>query len=100
LKQGDELLLMYASANRDPLHFDSAEAYDVTRTRNQHLAFGLGTHFCLGASVARMEIRILFEELLRRLPDFRLAGGTPPEYVPSVFTRGPGAVHIEFTPEG
>ena len=100
LKEGDELLLMYASANRDPEHFDAPDTYDVARKRNQHLAFGLGTHFCLGASVARMELRIFFEELLRRLPDFRLAAGDAPAYVPSVFTRGPGAVHIEFTPEG
>lgn len=98
IREGDELLLMYPSANRDPAHFDEPDRYDVTRTRNQHLAFGFGTHFCVGASVARMELRILFEELMKRIPDMRLAPGPRPEFVPSAFARGPREVRVEFTP--
>jgi len=98
IEEGDELLLMYASANRDPEQFDDPERYDVTRAKNQHVAFGWGTHFCLGASVARLELRIMFEELMKRIPDMRLADGFVPRMVPSVFTRGPEAVRVEFTP--
>ena len=98
IREGDELLLMYSSANCDPEQFSQPERYDVRRQRNQHLAFGFGTHFCLGASIARLELRVMFEELLRRIPDMRLAPGAPPAMVPSCFTRGPDAVHVEFTP--
>jgi cholest-4-en-3-one 26-monooxygenase len=98
IKEGDELLLMYASANRDPDQFDDPDRYDVTRTKNQHLSFGWGTHFCLGASVARLELRIMFEELMKRIPDMRLKAGFTPRMVPSVFTRGPETVEVEFEP--
>jgi cytochrome P450 family 142 subfamily A polypeptide 1 len=98
IREGDELLLMYSSANRDPAQFEDPDRYNLSRSRNQHLAFGWGTHFCLGASVARMELRIMFEELMKRIPEMRLAPGTQPRMVPSVFTRGPDAVHVEFTP--
>ena len=95
---GDELLLMYASANRDERVFTDPETFDVTREHNHHVAFGFGTHFCLGASLARLEIRVMFEELLRRIPDWRLAPGAEPTVVPSAFTRGYDAIPIEFTP--
>jgi cytochrome P450 family 142 subfamily A polypeptide 1 len=98
IEKGDELLLMYSSANRDGAQFPNADRYDVTRKRNPHIAFGFGTHFCLGASVARMELRIMFEELMRRIPDMQLAPGAEPRFVPSCFTRAPDAVHVEFTP--
>lgn len=98
IQQGDELLLMYASANRDPEQFENADRYDVTRAKNQHLSFGWGTHFCLGASVARLELRLLFEELMKRIPDMQLASGATPKMLPSVFTRSPDAVRVEFTP--
>ncbi|HSO96872.1 MAG TPA: cytochrome P450, partial [Acidimicrobiia bacterium] len=70
---GDELLLMYSSANRDERVFDGPDRLDVTRPHNHHVAFGFGTHFGLGASLARLEIRVMFEELVRRLHDLRLA---------------------------
>jgi len=100
IREGDELLLMYASANRDSEQFSDPDRYDVTRVKNPQIAFGFGTHFCLGASVARMELRILFQELMRRIPDMRLAAGKTPRMVPSCFTRAPDAVHVEFTPTG
>jgi cytochrome P450 family 142 subfamily A polypeptide 1 len=95
---GDELLLMYSSANRDERIFTDPETFDVTREHNHHVAFGFGTHFCLGASLARLEIRVMFEELLRRIPDWRLAPGAEPRVLPSAFARGYDAVPIEFTP--
>ena len=98
IRAGDEILLMYPSANRDEDVFSDPERFDVTRRPNNHVAFGWGTHYCLGASVARQEIRVLFEELLARLPDFRLAAGPEPEFARNTFTRTPKAVHIEFTP--
>ncbi len=67
IRAGDQVVLMYSSANRDPSHFDEPEVLDVTRSPNHHIAFGFGTHFCLGASLARLEIRICFEELLARV---------------------------------
>ena len=99
LPAGDQVLLMYPSANRDERVFDSPDTFDVTRTHNHHVAFGFGTHFCLGANLARLELRILFEELLRRLPDFRLAPGFEPEFVPGFFTRTLKELPIEFTPQ-
>jgi cytochrome P450 family 142 subfamily A polypeptide 1 len=96
---GDQVLLMYGAANRDERYFRDPEVFDVARAENRHLAFGFATHFCLGANLARLEIRVLFEELLRRLPDFRLVPGTQPEFVPGYFTRTLRELHIEFTPE-
>ena len=96
IREGDEVLLMYAAANRDPAQFDAPEHYDVDRSPNQHVAFGFGTHFCLGASLARLELRVMFEELLRRLPEMWLAPGARPRIIPSCFARAPDAVRIEF----
>jgi cytochrome P450 family 142 subfamily A polypeptide 1 len=98
IKAGDELLLMYASANRDERAFTDPDRFDVMRSHNLHVAFGFGTHFCLGASLARLEIRVMFEELLRRLPDMRLAPGAEPRIVPAAFSRGYDSVPVEFTP--
>jgi cytochrome P450 family 142 subfamily A polypeptide 1 len=98
IRAGDELLLMYSSANRDERVYTDPDRLDVSRQHNNHVAFGFGTHFCLGASLARIEIRVMFEELLRRMPDFRLAPGTQPQIIPATFTRAYDAVHLEFTP--
>ena len=62
------------------------------------MAFGFGTHFCLGASLARLEIRVMFEELVRRLPDMRLAAGAEPRRSPAAFAVGYDAIPVEFTP--
>ena len=74
IQPGQQVVLMYSSANRDPAYFDDPEAMDVTRHPNHHIAFGFGTHFCLGASLARLELRIFFEEFLERVASFELAG--------------------------
>jgi len=98
IRAGDELLLMYSSANRDAEAFTDPERLDVTRRHNNHVAFGFGTHFCLGASLARLEIKVMFEELLRRLPDMRLAAYADPRIQPSAFARGLKDLKVEFTP--
>ena len=99
MRAGDEVLLMYASANRDERVFTDPDRFDVTRSPNNHIGFGFGTHFCLGSSLARIEIRIMFEELIRRLPDWRLVPGTEPKILGATFTRAYDSVEIEFTPE-
>jgi cholest-4-en-3-one 26-monooxygenase len=73
--EGDKVVIWYISANRHEAVFDDPYRFDVRRTPNEHVAFGGGgPHFCLGANLARMEIRLMFEELLPRLPDMALAG--------------------------
>ena len=68
-------MLLYGSANRDERQFDAADVMDTSRKPSQHLAFGYGTHFCLGASLARLESRIGFEQLLARAPEYKLLTG-------------------------
>lgn len=80
LTAGDKLLLLYPSANRDESVFSDPFTFDVTRTPNDHLAFGLGAHFCLGNNLARLELRCFFETLLRRLPGIELATEAEPGY--------------------
>ncbi|MCB0063155.1 MAG: cytochrome P450 [Caldilineaceae bacterium] len=73
LRQGTEVALLYASGNRDEERFANADQLDVTRQDNPHLTFGLGTHYCLGAPLARLELQIALATLLQRLPNIRLA---------------------------
>jgi cytochrome P450 family 142 subfamily A polypeptide 1 len=96
IRAGDEILLLYASANRDPRAFGDPGVLDVARARNRHVAFGVGTHLCLGAHLARLEIRVMFEELLRRMPDWELIDPGEPRIVPSTFTRGYDRIRIAF----
>jgi cytochrome P450 family 142 subfamily A polypeptide 1 len=96
IPQGNQVVLMYSSANRDEAHFDDPERFDVTRNPNNHIAFGFGTHFCLGASLARLEIKVFFEELLRRTSRWRLVPGTEPVEMANAFVRGLEAAHVEF----
>jgi cytochrome P450 family 142 subfamily A polypeptide 1 len=95
---GDELLLLYPSANRDPRAFDEPDVLDVKRSGNRHVAFGFGTHFCLGAHLARLEIRVMFEELLRRMPDWELVDPDEPKIMPATFARAYDQINIRFTP--
>lgn len=74
IKEGDKLVMYYASANRDEDVFDDPQTFDIRRQSNKHLSFGTGHHFCLGATLARMEIRILFEELFKRYPNMKPVG--------------------------
>jgi cytochrome P450 family 142 subfamily A polypeptide 1 len=93
---GNQVVLMYSSANRDEKHFTEPERFDVTRNPNNHIAFGFGTHFCMGASLARLEIKVFFEELLRRTSGWRLVPGTEPVDAPNAFVRGLDSAQVEF----
>ena len=75
LYEGQKLLLLYPSANRDERVFDRPDEFDITRSPNDHMAFGFGSHFCLGNRLARMELSVMFDQLLDRLPDIALDGG-------------------------
>jgi cholest-4-en-3-one 26-monooxygenase len=94
--KGHQVVLMYSSANRDPKHFTDPERFDVTRFPNNHIAFGFGTHFCLGAALARLEIKIFFEELVRRVVSFQMTPGTEPVEMPNAFVYGLRSAHVDF----
>jgi cytochrome P450 family 142 subfamily A polypeptide 1 len=88
IRAGDKVLLLYPSANRDAAVFQDPFRFDVRRTPNEHVAFGIGAHFCLGANLARLELRVMIEEVLRRLPGLELATSVPPPLRPSNFISG------------
>ena len=94
---GDEVLLTYPAANRDPEVFEAPDTFDIRREDNPHLAFGFGPHFCLGASLARLELKVIFEEVLARLDDIEL---TKPAHQlrrrPSSFVSGLEELPISF----
>ena len=75
IKAGDKVVIYYASANRDADVFDDPHTFDIGRTPNDHVTFGGGgVHFCLGANLARAEIKAMMREVVERLPDLELAG--------------------------
>jgi cytochrome P450 family 142 subfamily A polypeptide 1 len=98
IEEGQKLLLLYSSANRDESVFPNANRFDSTRTPNDHVAFGYGAHFCLGNSLARLELKVMFDRLLERLPDLALAAPTEPSYRPANFVSGYESMPVRFTP--
>lgn len=96
IKQGQQVVLMYSSANRDEDVFEDPQRFDVTRHPNPHIAFGFGTHFCLGTSLARLELRIMFEQLVTRLDDWAHADDIGPRRLPNAFVRGITEFPITF----
>jgi cytochrome P450 family 142 subfamily A polypeptide 1 len=96
IRTGQQVVLMYGSANRDPAHFVDPEVLDVTRTPNHHISFGFGTHFCLGAALARKEIRTFFEEFVRRVKTVRVTPGTTPVEMPNAFVYGLKEAHVDI----
>jgi cytochrome P450 family 142 subfamily A polypeptide 1 len=76
--KGQKLLLLYPSANRDERQFPAPSEFDIERSPNEHVAFGFGPHYCLGASLARLELRVFFEEVLARMPALTLLDEEPP----------------------
>ncbi len=99
LREGDKVLLLYPSGNRDESVFEDPFRFDVERTPNDHVAFGgYGAHFCLGAPLARLELRVMFEELMRRLQDLRLVSDDPPPLRPSNFIIGLETLPVAFEP--
>jgi len=93
---GQKVLLLYPAANRDAGVFRDPHRFDSKRAPNDHLAFGIGAHFCLGANLARLELRVFFEELLRRTPDLTLASTDPPPRRPSNFICGIEHLPVEW----
>ena len=98
IHEGDNVLLLYPSANRDEDVFEDPFRFDVLRTPNDHVAFGFGTHFCLGNSLARLELRVMFEQLLARLPDLELVSDEEPAYRAANFVSGYESMKVRFTP--
>ncbi len=97
IAKGEKVLMIYGSANRDAEVFEDPDAFKIERNPH-HLAFGMGNHFCLGANLARMEMRVAFEELLRRLPDIEYASDGP-EFEPSALVRSCSRMLVRYTPE-
>jgi cytochrome P450 family 142 subfamily A polypeptide 1 len=99
IREGDRLLLLYPSGNRDESEFQDPDRLDIARDPNRHVAFGgFGTHHCLGATLARLELKVLFEELLRRMPDIELATSEPLPIRPSNFIVGLEKMPVRFAP--
>ncbi|RBQ15023.1 cytochrome P450 [Spongiactinospora rosea] len=98
IREGESVLLSYPSGNRDEAVFDEPFRFDVGRDPNKHLAFGFGVHFCLGAALARIEVRAFFEELLSRLETIELAGR--PEHVATTFVGGLKRLPIRYRLRG
>jgi cholest-4-en-3-one 26-monooxygenase len=101
LREGDRVLMLYQSANRDERVFETPDALRIDRDPNPHLGFGIGPHFCLGANLAKLEIKVVFEQLFSRLRDIRVRPGTSRqradnalvlaiEHLPAVFSPVPG----------
>ncbi len=99
ISEGQELLLLYPSANRDEAVFDNPETFDIARSPNPHMAFGFGAHFCLGNQLARLELRVMVERVLARLPDLRLAvDRSALRRRPANFISGIEEMPVVFTP--
>ena len=97
IRKGQQVVLMYSSANRDPSHFVNQEKLDITRSPNQHIAFGFGTHFCLGAALARLEIRIFLRIFLERIASIKLL--SEPVEMPNSFVYGMASCLMELEKE-
>jgi cholest-4-en-3-one 26-monooxygenase len=96
IKENEKICMIYPSANRDEAVFSDPFRFDLTRSPNDHLAFGVGEHFCLGASLARMEIRVMFEEIAKRIAKIELAGDV--RRLQSNFINGFKEIPVKLTP--
>lgn len=97
VKKGDNIYLSYAAANRDPAMFEDPHRFDITRSNaKRHLAFGIGPHVCIGARLAKMQLRALLREIYTQIPDIRLAG--EPEWLRSVWFNAIIRMPVEFSP--
>jgi cholest-4-en-3-one 26-monooxygenase len=98
LEQGEKIILLFESANFDEAVFGDPENFRIDRFPNNHMAFGFGTHFCLGNQLARLELSIMQERVLQRLPDMRLASDEPLPLRPANFVSGLEKMPVTFTP--
>ena len=99
ISEGEKVLMLYQSANRDEAVFEEADALRLDRSPNPHLAFGVGPHVCMGINLARLEIRVLFEELVRRFPDMVVPSGVHPVYAEHALVHAIETLPVEYTPE-
>jgi cytochrome P450 len=98
IKAGDKILMMLGSGNRDDDMFENGETFDATRRNaKRNLAFGHGTHFCMGAPLARLEMKVIFEELTKRLPSLRLVPGQSFNYIPTLTFHGVQKLEVEWS---
>ena len=93
-----KVLMLYQAANRDERVFDDPDTFRIDRNPNPHLGFGIGTHFCMGANLAKAEIRVVFEELFARLPDIRVPDGVTPRRGDSALVLAISSLPAIFTP--
>lgn len=98
LKSGEKIMLMFESANFDEAVFGNPDEFDIHRNPNSHLAFGFGTHFCLGNQLARLELRLMLTKVLERMPDMRLADEGMLPLRPANFVSGLESMPVVFTP--
>lgn len=98
IAENDKVLVLYGAANRDPAVFEEPATFRIDRTPNNHLAFGIGPHFCLGANLARLELQILFRQLVRRFPDLHVAAGAAAKRMPNTLVRTIDELPVVFTP--
>jgi cytochrome P450 len=96
IKQGERVVMWYPAVNRDEDVFPNSNVFDISRSPNDHLAFGIGEHFCLGAGFARLELKVMFEELFTRYPDIQLNG--QPERLRSSFIGGIKHLPVAYSP--
>jgi cytochrome P450 family 142 subfamily A polypeptide 1 len=97
MEAGQQVLVLYPSANRDAEQFEDPDTFRIDRNPH-HVGFGIGPHFCLGANLARMEMRVVFEEILRRIPDMEHTDGGP-KLRPSALVRTCTEMRVRYTPE-
>ncbi|HWP66087.1 MAG TPA: cytochrome P450 [Candidatus Limnocylindria bacterium] len=97
IRENDKVVMWYPSANRDEEVFPNPDVFDVRRSPNEHLGFGIGEHYCLGANLARLELHVMIRELVRRLPDMELAAA--PRRLRSNFINGVKEMRVRFTPQ-
>jgi cytochrome P450 family 142 subfamily A polypeptide 1 len=98
LRKDEKIMLMFESANFDETQFGDPDNFRIDRNPNSHMAFGFGTHFCLGNQLARLELSMMTKRVLERLPDLRLADDASVPLRPANFVSGPEAMPMVFTP--
>ena len=95
IRKGESVLLSYPSANRDERVFENPNMFDITRSPNKHLSFGFGIHYCLGAMLARMELKAFFAELVPRLNSIELNGD--PAFMKTIFVGGLKRLPVSYS---
>ena len=98
LRAGEKIMLMFESANFDETVFEDPDDFRIDRNPNSHMAFGFGTHFCMGNQLARLELRLMLSRVIARMPDLRLAPDAVLPLRPANFVSGLEAMPVVFTP--